>query len=78
MSAALWNSPRSSGLNSVLSCLPLTSRRLIIFPRGQRDNGKHVSIYLDAPETQFKSTPPQVWNAVYVGKVWEEYWVWGT
>ena len=52
-------------LFTLLSCLPLISRRLLIFPRGQKDNGKHVSIFLDAPETQFKS-PSQVWNAVCV------------
>ena len=59
---SLWSQPPT--LNPDLP-LTLISRRLLILPRGQKNNGKHVSIYLDAPETQFKSTSPQVWNYVW-------------
>ena len=46
---------------------PLTLlRRLLVFPRGQKNDGMHVSVYLDAPEAEY--TPPQVWHNCVGGR----------
>ena len=55
--------PRTCPYPPLLLPIPRTPyRRLLIFPRGQENNGHYVSVYLDTPEAE--DTPPQVWNGV--------------